>query len=385
MGRAGPEDTAPVRRHSLENVRADGWLEKLGEGSPSFSQLCEVMGDRFVAFSIVAGLRIAALAYDQRAPERSMVEIDLGDGGKRARIAMGELQLKLASAMIEGPTPPSAPLRERPTSEDLQAAVGYRWVLLAPLFDLELEALLVHETGEMAVVFGVDGEERQLPLELFREHLRDQVRTELERLEARRSQPKMGSPFAIDLALVPRALDHADAGEHERVVEILGGWPGPLSVLLRTADGQSLPPEGRIQIARGLGALGTAHVHLGRFDWGLEVLRLGIQWAQDSDAARDLFLRLGLAYLDAERQGEAIGLLRRARELGLSDGLVAAPLARAFSGRGRHLAALAWASRARSHGVPVGEIHAVESAAKEALGPALVAFEASLPRAARKT
>lgn len=364
-----------MRRHSLENVRADGWLEKLGEGSPSFGQLCEVMGERFVAFSIVAGLRIAALAYDQRAPERSMVEIDLGDGGKRARIAMGELQTKLASAMIEGPTPAAIPLTDAPSLEALQAAIGYRWVLLAPIFDLRLEALLVQPTGEVGIAFRFDDEVRELPLELFREHLREQVQAELDRLEERRNKPKMGSPFAIDLALVPKALAHAEAHEHEAVVEILGGWPGPLSVLLRTADGQSLQPEARTHLARGLGALGTAHVRLGRFDWGLEVLRLGIQWAQDGEAARDLFLRLGIAYLEADRHGEAIGILRRARELGGSDRDVAAPLARAFSARGRHLAALAWAARARRAGVPAGETHGAEATAKLALGPTYVAWE----------
>lgn len=377
------EHGRPVPRYSLDNVRADGWLEKLGEGSPSFGQLCEVMGERFVAFSIVAGLRIAALSYDSRSPERSMVEIDLGDGGKRARIAMGELQVKLASAMIDGPTPEAAPLPEVPGLEELQAVIGYRWVLLAPLFHMRLTELVILGVGRTAIAFEFDGQVRELPLDLFREHLRDQVRTELERLEQRRSQPRGGSPFAIDLALVPRALAHADAGEHAKVVELLGSWPGPLSVLLRTAEGQNLTPEARAQIARGLGVLGSAHARLARTgagnngDWALEVLRLGIQWAQDGEAARDLFLRLGMAYLDADRDGEAIGLLRRALELGAPEAQVAAPLARAFTSRGRHLAALAWAGRARRLGAPAVEIEGSEQAARNALGAPLAAWEAA--------
>lgn len=372
----------PVPRHSLEHVRADGWLEKLGEGSPSFGQLCQVMGERFVGFSIIAGLRIVALTYDARSPERSVVEIDLGDGGKRARIAMGELQIKLAGAMIDGPTPPAPPLPARPSSEELQAVVGYRWVLLAPLFHLQLEALELGP-GEPVVHVTYDGELLHLGLESFRERLRDGVRAELARLEAR-GGPKVSSPFAIDLSLVPRALAHAEVGEHDKVVELVGTWPGPLSVLLRTAEGQSLAPESRSLIARALGALGTAQVSLGRFDWGLEVLRLGIQWAQEGEAARELFLRLGGAYLGAEREGEAIGLYRRARELGAGDELVAAGLARAFAARGRHLAALTWLRRARRTGASGDELGHVEALVRRGLGPQFAAAERAFDEASRR-
>lgn len=366
-----------LRRHTLVNVRADGWLEKLGEGSPSFTQLCEVMGERFVAFSIVAGLRITSLAYDPQNPSQSVVEIDLGDGGKKAKIPMGDLQGKLASAMIEGPTPPGPALRDDAvlSLEELQAVVGYRWVLLAPLFHLQLEALVV-DGPRTAIAFRYDGDLRELPIELFREHIRGEVRGELERLDQRnRSGRTSSSPFAIDLALVPDALAHAEAGEHEKVVAAIGNWPGPLSILMRTPDGQALAPPARAQIAKALGALGSAHVRLGKTDWGQEVLRLGIQWAQDGEAAPDLFLRLGLAYLDGEREGEAIGLLRRALELGAPRAVVAAPLARALSARQRHLAALVWAGRARALGVSAVEINGAEQAARRALGPALANWE----------
>jgi hypothetical protein len=366
-----------LARYSLENVRADGWLEKLGEGSPSFGQLCQVMDERFVGFSIIAGLRIAALSFDARSPERSTVEIDLGEGGKRARLPMGELQEKLASAMVDGPTPPAPPLPESPSTDELQAAIGYRWVLLSPLFHLRLETLRV-ERDLTTIGFTYDGELQELPLEAFRERLRDGVRGALERLAAQRKSPTVGSPFAIDLGLVARAAAHGDAGEHQKIVELLGNWPGPLSVLLRTAEGQSLAAEARTQIATALGLLGSAHVHLGRFDWGVEVLRLGIQWAQDGDASRELFLRLGHAYLEAEREGEAIGLLRRARELGAPDAQVAPGLARAFAARGRHLASLVWVHRARRSGGSGSELERYERAARSALGEGVSGLEKAL-------
>jgi hypothetical protein len=365
-----------VIRHSLENVRTDGWLEKLGEGSATFRQLCVVMGERFVGFSVIAGLRITSLAHDARHPERSIVELDLGDGGRRARLALHELQDKLADAMVEGPTPP-APLPAQPSDEDLQAAVGYRWVLLAALFDLRLDALEV-EGAEARVVFSFDGEQSALPLEDFRERLREAVRGELARTSERRSGARVGGPFSIDLGLVARARAHADAEDHAEVVSLLGGWPAPLSVLLRTAEAQQLGGEARAQIALGLGMLGSAHVRLGRFDWGIEVMRLGIQWAQDGEAAQDLFVRLGRAYLDADRAGEAIGLLRRARELGATDALVAPALARAFVARGRHLAAIAWVVRAQRQGVTDPSLDGLAREARAALIAENAALEAVL-------
>jgi hypothetical protein len=301
-----------------------------------------------VGFSVIAGLRITSLAHDARHPERSIVELDLGDGGRRARLALQELQDKLADAMIEGPTLP-APLPEQPSDEDLQAAVGYRWVLLAALFDLRLEALEADQAGAR-VVFSFDGEESALPLEDFRERIRAAVRDELARTTERRAGARLGGPFSIDLALVGRARTHADAEDHAEVVALLGGWPGPLSVLLRTAEAQQLGAEARAQIAL-----------------GIEVMRLGIQWAQEGEAARDLFVRLGYAYLEADRAGEAIGLLRRARELGAAEGLVAPALARAFVARGRHLAAIAWVLRARRQGVTDPSLADVAARARAAL------------------
>ena len=68
-----------------------------------------------------------------------------------------------------------------------------------------------------------------------------------------------------------------------------------------------LTPEPRALIAKGLGLLGTACVKLGETQQGEEVLRLGVQYAQDGAAAADIFRRLGEALLDDGRPGEAIG------------------------------------------------------------------------------
>src|SRR5207244_2553893 len=116
---------------------------------------------------------------------------------------------------------------------------------------------------------------------------------------ARAAAPR--APFAIDLEVVKTARLAGEAGQPERVVALLGGWPGPLSMLLRTAEGQSLSKEVRTTIAEGLGLLGSAYGALDRGDWAHEVLRLAIQWGADGPATADLFRRLGKAHLDTER------------------------------------------------------------------------------------
>ena len=70
-------------------------------------------------------------------------------------------------------------------------------------------------------------------------------------------------------------------GDWEKTVELLGPWPSPLSLLLRTAEGQSLAPEVRATLARSLALLGTAYAETNRHDWAEDVMRLGIQWGGD--------------------------------------------------------------------------------------------------------
>ena len=51
--------------------------------------------------------------------------------------------------------------------------------------------------------------------------------------------------------------------EWAKVIALLGTWPAPLAIFLRTPEGQMLAPEARALIAKGLGLLGSACVHVG--------------------------------------------------------------------------------------------------------------------------
>lgn len=355
-----------MRTFSLDKVRADGWLDQLGEGSRGFAQLCEVVGRRFVAFSVIAGIRITALTVDPRNPPGSIVEFEIGDLPGSQRLSLGEFRERLAAAMLDDDDA-DLPLPDRVDAEALQAFIGFRYVLLAPLFDIHLEELRVRGDRVM-VALTMDGRSREIPLEELRRAVREGVRDEAERHRA-------PSPFAIDLNVLPEAREASKRGEHERVTELLGTWPGPLSVLLRTAEGQGLATDVRATLAEALGMLGSAHVALGRHEWAQEILRLAIQWGQDQlEVSAALFRRLGGAYVAEDRYGEAIGILRRAIALGAPRSEVLPELAVSLLRRDRRVAALACVEEAIAAGADPAKVHEVREAALAELGDAWERF-----------
>lgn len=350
----------------LDDVRADGWFERLGEGSPTFSQLCDVVGTRFVAFAVVAGVRITSVSVDARMPDASIIEFTLGEGGPSQRLALGEFRRRLSAALLADEEA-DRPLPEKPRPDDITAFIGFRYVLLAPILGLKLcELRVTHERGARVLV-DLGGATDELGVADLRGIIKDRIRA-----EAARARPQ--SPFAIDLHVVPEALRAAERGEHERVVEILGAWPGPLSLLLRTAEGQGLSADVRSTLARALAVLGSAYVVLDRVEWALEVLRLGVQWGQDGPIAGDLFRRLGEAHLAKQRPGEAIGLLRRAIQLGAARNDVLPKLAAAFAARQRHLAAIAVLEEAIESGASESSIDEIRAEAIGVLGAPWIRF-----------
>jgi tetratricopeptide (TPR) repeat protein len=211
---------------------------------------------------------------------------------------------------------------------------------------------------------------------MFREEIRDRVRA-----EAERHRPSAGgSPFAIDLNLVPQARKALAAGDPDTVSDLLGAWPGPLSMLLRTAEGQRLAPEVRATLAEALGLLGTSYVQLGRYEWAQEVLRLAIQWGQEQlEVSADLFRRLGSAYVAEGRHAEAIGLLRRALGLGAPRVEVLPVLARCFLMRERYIPAMLCAEDALAAGAKADTVKDVRAKAQAALGDPWTKFRRKVP------
>jgi len=367
---------ARKQEFSLDAVRTDGWFERIGEGIGSFQALCEIVGERFFAFSIIVGARITALTVDRRSPDQTLVDFVVGLGEADAdlepqRLTLADFRRRLVGALLveeDRDVPP--PTRETDT-ESIQLYIGVRYLLLAPLYGYSLQKLVVQRGAEDEAQLWVrrDGAEEDYDLETFRTRMRAHVREELERASS-------GQRSAIDLAKVAEAEAASLKSEWTRVVQLLGAWPAPLAIFLRTPEGQTLAPDARALISKGLGLLGSACVHLGEVDQAEEVFRIGIQYAQEGMAAADLFRRLGEALLHSGRAGEAVAPLRRASAFGAPPSDILPLLGRALLERKRYVAAYACFRDAIEAGVAerelAGEIRQIESA----LGPSLTAWKA---------
>jgi hypothetical protein len=357
----------------LDAIRTDGWFERIAESVGSFQALCDIVGERFFAFSMITGARITALTVDRRNPDNTLVDFVIGGSedesvkGEAQRLPLGEFRRRLVSALVVDE--PAGPPPERETdTEAIQLHIGVRYLLLAPLYGYSLSELrIVHGVSVLHVLH--DGVEEEHSLEVFREVVRVHVRHELQRV----ARPQ--GRGAIDLSRVTEAEQAAGRGEHQKVIELLGPWPAPLTIFLRTPEGQMLAPETRGMIAKGLGLLGSACVELGDVSQAEEILRLAVQYAGDGSIASDIYFRLGEALMAEGRAGEAIGPLRRAANLGAPGSQVWLPLARAFAQQGRFLAALGALMEAEGSGVAPAATREIAGAVRSALGEPLRAWE----------
>ncbi len=234
---------------SLEAIRTDGWFERVGEGIGSFQALCEIVGSRFFGFAMITGARITSLTVDRRIPDNTLVEFavgadeEAGVAGEPQRLTLAEFRHRLVNALVIDE--PHGPAPKRATDlEAVQLHIGVRYLLLAPLYGYALRELRIGAEGSQMVLLH-DGIEETYPLPAFRARIRTHVREELERVR------RPATRSAIDLSRVAEAQTAAQRGDHVRILELLGPWPAPLAIFLRTPEGQLLNPEARGTIARG--------------------------------------------------------------------------------------------------------------------------------------
>jgi tetratricopeptide (TPR) repeat protein len=140
-----------------------------------------------------------------------------------------------------------------------------------------------------------------------------------------------------------------------------------------------IAPETSSLIAKGLGLLGSACVHLGEIERAEEIYRLGVQYGQEGPVSAEIFTQFGEALLMDGRPGEAIGLLRRALALGADPKRVQPRLARAFRLRHRFVAARACLLAALDAGVDVVDVWDDIRPVREALGDAASRLPVELP------
>jgi len=381
LGKEPPDRSNPgsmtdrtVRTIQLDAVRADGWFERLADGLPQFDKLCEVVGEKFLAFSFIAGLRITALSIDRTNPDATLVDFAIGEEQATQTLALAEFRRRLAMALISDEVAPNRLDDLTPSADALQTLLGIRYVLLAPLFDVNLLELIVGHDRSLTVVLTASSGREQMSIEDFRQLVRERIRAELQ-------NSRSSSPLSIDLGVLSDVEKAEQNHDHDKTIRLLGSWPGPLAMLLRTPEGQQLDPAVRVKLARALGILGSAYVRAQRSDWAEEVLRLAIQWGQDGPAASELYARLGESYVEGGRHGEAIGVLRRSVALGSAPDSVLGLLARSYAARKKHVAALFCAEDAIAAGFDVEVMGVIRDEAERVLGPALGAVRSRLPPA----
>jgi tetratricopeptide (TPR) repeat protein len=352
----------------LAEVRADGWFEQLGEEIPDFDQLCQAMGRRFVAFSMIAGVRVSSVDYDTHSPHTSLVEFAVGGSDEKQRMALGELRERLGTALLAAEEA-RPDLDDDPTPEDIRQFIGRRYLLLAPVFGLGLEAIEVGGDEEPMLKLRLGNGVETISVQGLRDVIHNAIRSEIAR-----SRPSQA--FSIDFKKVPLAESANARGDYDETISLLGAWPGPLSMFLRTPQGQSLGSAERGKLVRALCALGEAYLRKRQAEWSEDVLRLGIQFGQELEAAAPLFGLLGRARAETGRYGEAIGLLRRALALG-ADPVEHLPLlARCFFERERYVAALGCLDEAVDAGAEPETLRELQTKIAEALGPAYERYQA---------
>ncbi len=233
---------------SLESIRTDGWFERIGERVGSFQALCEILGERFFAFSLITGARVTALTVDRRNPDESLVDFEVsgadeGSEQREQRLSLQRFRHRLVSALLAEESYGPAPKRDTDI-EAIQAHIGVRYLLLAPLYGFSLTELRTDSKGSR-VKMRVDGDECEVEVTELRHSLRALVLDELDRVQ--RAQENRNS---IDLAAIPEAAAAAERKEFGKVIELLGSWAMPLTFLLRTPDGQARSWHGHAATGR---------------------------------------------------------------------------------------------------------------------------------------
>jgi hypothetical protein len=327
----------------LKATRADDWFDRIGDQVDGFSAISDLMGSRFLAYAMILGLQIRSLSRDPNVPANTTVEFESGDGEPQA-LMLGEFRLRVVQALLKRrhePPPAELPLAD----DDAVRLLGPTALLVAPLFDLKLETLIVSPETPQRLIVGFVSTVGMSYLEwpAFEALIRQLIVGDLRGVH--------GEPFQLDLTAVEAARRAADRGDHDGVIRMLENWPGLLAALQRTPVVKQLTPPQLALIGEGLLLLGGAFEIQGRRVWSEELYRLGLQLVREESPSAELFFRLGALLMSGERYGEAIGLLRRAHALGVDDERVLPQLGRALLRRGKKVSAALLLAKVDAAGV----------------------------------
>ena len=328
------------KEFDLRGVRADGWFQRLEDDSSTFKQLCDMVGDAFVAFAMVAGLEIRSVMVNPNGLDSSIIEFAAGMTERPQRLLLGDFRQKLAEALARA-TDHTGVLPPKPSPNDLQAHIGFRYLLLAPIFGIQLESLCIDGDREM-IRTTRNSQQECIDLDAFRQTIRQLILEEASRAAA------LAKPVSLDSETVEEARGAAEQGQPQEVVRLLEQVIAPLALVPRSFHATPFSDEDRATIAHVAELLSNAYSALNRSKDSIDVLRLGLQWNPDTHRTLTLYAALGEAHLRQGSAGQAVGAFRRA--LSMDDAFTNGweGLARAFGKLGQHVASRVCAYRAGS-------------------------------------
>jgi len=191
---------------------------------------------------MITGARITSLTVDRRTPDNTLVDFVVGPEDAEVtesdtqRLTLGIFGAGLVSALVT--EEPLGPAPRRATDlEAVQLHIGVRYLLLAPLYGYTLRELAIDRAHRSCACCTTASRRRT----------RGCIPRPPAHPRARGARPAGASAArgAIELSRVAEAEAAAARGDQVRILELLGAWPAPLAIFLRTPDGQMLNADTR--------------------------------------------------------------------------------------------------------------------------------------------
>jgi tetratricopeptide (TPR) repeat protein len=313
----------------------DDWFESMVRTIEGFEEVCDLVGYRFVAFAMIAGINMKAVNHNPEFPADSTVEFSIGGDTAVNEMSIEEFRKTLVLSILSPDSDTPAALSAPPSREEITRLLGVRYFLLAPLYALKLKRLFALDASQgfqgYVVEVEKDGKIYEWTIPIFRENLRKLVSRE----EIKEKEP-VGRFTQESIALAEKALE---AGNPANALEHLRDWILFVRNYRITGGIAQLLHEPDAHFERGLLLTGRAYRLLKRNRISEDILRFSIQLLPTARKKPVFLYELALIMVSEGRFGEAIGPLRKAQRLGIPRSLVFPHLGRAFLECNRSVAA----------------------------------------------
>ena len=310
----------------LKPFIVNDWFDSMIRNIEGFEEVCDLVGYKFVAFSMVSGITLRAVNHNPENPQESTIEFSIGGEDRVNEMALEEFRKTLIVSLLSPDPEDPEGLTGSPTKEEISKLIGVRYVLLSPLYGIHLKRLAVvgPETGPAGYLLELlkDGREADWTIAELRQNLRKLVSGERTR---EREPVGRFSPESIGSA--EKALE---AGNPSSALEHLRDWILFVRNYKITGGIAQFIQEPDAHFARGLLLTGRAYRLLKRNRIAEDIIRFSIQLLPMTKLKPNFLYELAMIMMGEGRYGEAIGPLRKALQLGIPKARIYPHLGRAF-------------------------------------------------------